>query len=154
MARPPASASARFYKTAGIAGLAYFAIVFAAGFALGVLRVLVLVPHLGETLAVIIEGPVILAVSWLVCRSLITRLLVPRRATARLVMGATAFGLLMVAEAGLSMIGFGRSVTEHLGHYQTTPGLLGLLGQIAFALFPVIQLRMQPTSVGKSIGRP
>ena len=37
------------------AGLAYFVLVFALAFAMGVLRVLVLVPRLGEVAAVLIE---------------------------------------------------------------------------------------------------
>jgi subtilisin len=49
------------------AGAAYFAVVFMAGFMLGVLRVVVLVPRFGETAAVLAELPVILLISWIVC---------------------------------------------------------------------------------------
>lgn len=48
------------------AGAIYFVAVFTLGFCLGVLRTLVLVPRLGETLAVLAELPVILAASWLI----------------------------------------------------------------------------------------
>lgn len=48
----------RPFLRAAIAGLAYFAVVFAAGFALGVLRVLFAMPILGETVAVLFELPV------------------------------------------------------------------------------------------------
>lgn len=48
-----------------LAGLAYFTLVFAAGFALGTARVLVLLPGVGETTAVLLELPLILTVSWL-----------------------------------------------------------------------------------------
>jgi len=123
------------------AGLAYFAIVFAAGFLLGTVRVLALVPFLGETFAVAIEGPVILAVSWIACKWLITRLSVAPRLTTRLTMGTSAFSFLMVAELIVSLLIFGRAFVEHLGHYRTTPGLLGILGQLVFAIFPVVQLR-------------
>ena len=50
------------------AGLAYFVVVFAAGFALGTFGVFLLIPHLGETVAVLAELPVVLTISWFVCR--------------------------------------------------------------------------------------
>lgn len=46
-----------------LAGAAYFAIVFVAGSCLGVIRMLWVTPHLGPTLAVAIETPLMLAVS-------------------------------------------------------------------------------------------
>jgi hypothetical protein len=119
------------------AGLVYFAIVFCAGFLFGTVRVLALAPRVGEALAVAIELPLMLAVSWLVCRRLIARLGVPAGLTPRLTMGGFAFGLLMVAEIGVSVLALGRTLSEHIEAYQTTPALMGLLGQIAFALFPV-----------------
>ena len=51
-----------------LAGAAYFAVVFATGFALGVVRVLVTAPRLGETGAVLLEVPIILAASWFAAR--------------------------------------------------------------------------------------
>jgi hypothetical protein len=121
------------------AGFAYFTIVFAVGFLLGALRVLALVPRLGEALAVAIELPLMLAVSWLVCKSLITRFSVPRGLVPRIAMGGLAFGLLMVAEISVSVLGFRRTISEHLANYQTAAAAMGLLGQLAFALFPAIQ---------------
>ena len=50
------------------AGTAYFLVVFTFAFAMGVLRVLVLVPRMGEVAAVLIEVPLVVAVSWWVCR--------------------------------------------------------------------------------------
>ena len=59
---------------------------------------------------------------------------------ARLLMGGVAFVLLMVAELGVSIFAFNRSFAAHLAVYATTPALLGLVGQVAFALFPAFQL--------------
>jgi hypothetical protein len=127
------------FVRAALAGLSYFALVFAAGFVLGVVRVLVLLPRSNETVAVLIELPIILAISWAVCRWLVARFRVRGAIPVRLAMGGLAFGLLMLAETGLSVLGFGRSLAEHLAHYRSLPALLGLLGQLAFAAFPALQ---------------
>lgn len=121
------------------AGLAYFGVVFAAGFGLGTLRVLVLAPKLGENAAVLLELPIILAVSWAACRWLIARFGVSKMLTDRLVMGGLAFTVLIAAETGVSVLGFGRTLSAHLEHYRQIPALIGLAGQVAFALFPILQ---------------
>ena len=122
-----------------LAGTVYVAAVFAAGFLLGVLRTLVLVPLLGELGAVLVELPVILAIAWWVCTRILRRWpLLPPAAAA---MGAIAFLLLMLAEAGLSTLLAGRSLPEHLALYAQLPHQVGLAGQLAFALFPWLQAR-------------
>lgn len=121
------------------AGGLYFAIVFAAGFVLGALRVLVLAPRLGELLAVLAELPVMLAIAWLVCGWLIERLRVPPRLGPRLVMGSVAFSLLIAAEVGLSMLLFGRSLPEFWASLTTLEGGTGLAGQLLFGSMPVFR---------------
>lgn len=118
------------------AGLAYFALVFAAGFALGTARVLLLSPRLGETGAVFLELPVMLALSWLAAGWIAHRFAVPPDAAARLAMGGVAFLCLMAAETALSTLGFGRSMAEHLAGYAEPARAAGLAAQIAFALMP------------------
>jgi hypothetical protein len=81
------------------AGLVYFTLVFAAGFALGTVRVLFLVPAVGETVAVLTELPVMLTIacrltiSWIACRFVVARLRVPAVLSDRIVMGVFAFAL-------------------------------------------------------------
>lgn len=123
-----------------LAGFAYFAIVFAAGFVLGALRVPFFVPRIGETKAVFLELPIILLVSFLAARWLIPVFDVSPLIGDRVVMGAVAFGCLMVAELALSRLMMGRSLAEHLAHYRSLAGASGLAGQIAFALIPAILL--------------
>ena len=122
-----------------LTGTAYVAAVFAAGFVLGVLRTLVLMHLLGELTAVLVELPVILTIAWLVCTRILRRW--PLSPPAAVGMGAIAFLLLMGAEAGLSTLMAGRSLTEHLALYAQLPHQVGLAGQLAFALFPWIQAR-------------
>jgi hypothetical protein len=122
------------------AGLAYFGCVFAVGFALGVLRTVLIVPLLGETVAVAIELPIILPVAWIVSRWLTQRFKIPARLLPRAMMGVSAFILLMAGELSISLSLAGRSVIEHLQLYREASHMLGLAGQIAFALFPALQI--------------
>jgi hypothetical protein len=125
-----------------LAGVAYFGCVFAAGFALGVLRTVLVVTRVGETVAVALELPIILAIAWIACRWLINRLELPSRLVSRAVMGAVAFILLMAGELSISLLLAGRSAAEHLQLYLEASHMLGLAGQLAFALFPVLQVWM------------
>ena len=118
----------------------YFGLVFAAAFALGALRVTVVVPRLGTLMAVLIEVPIELGISWFVCSQVVRFFDVPSEWRPRLVMGILAFMLLMIAEPAIAIFGFGRSLIQYFGEFRSTAGLIGLLGQIAFALVPVGQV--------------
>jgi len=117
-------------------GAVYFAIVFLAGFAFGALRTLAIAPLLGEAIAVLLEAPVILTISWFVAIWCVGRFEVSAEPRARLAMGGVAFALLMLAELGVAMIFFHRSVAEHLAGYQSAAGAIGLAAQVAFAWVP------------------
>jgi hypothetical protein len=119
------------------AGIGCFAAVFAAGFLLGAPRTGVLLPLTGPLWAALVELPVILAIAWLVRARILRRRLLAPAAPAG--MGAVAFSLLMLAEAGLSILLVGRSLTEHLALYARLPHQLGLAGQLAFAASPWIE---------------
>src|ERR1051325_1583645 len=121
------------------AGVIYAILVFLIGFILGVIRVLLIVPRLGEPAAVLIETPIILAVSWVVCRWCVDWLDVRRRIGARSIMGVLAFVALLTAEFGLGGLAFGRSLVEQFATYGSVTGDIGLTAQI-FALFPVVQI--------------
>ena len=132
--RPPGRGAA-----AG-AGIAYFAIVFAAGFALGTVRTLLLAPRIGELSAVLVEIPFMLLVAWLACRWLVRRFAVRPHAADRLVMGGLGFVLLMVAELLLSLA-FGRSPAEFLAGLAGPAGAAGLAAQVVFGLLPLVVVR-------------
>jgi hypothetical protein len=131
------------------AGALYAIIVFVIGFILGTIRVLLVVPRLGETTAVIIEAPIMLAASWFVCRWCVDRLNVRRTVTTRSLMGLIAFLVLMSAEIGLGAV-LGRSLLNQLAAYKSHPGAIGLGAQMIFAMFPVIQVLQRS---GKPLGR-
>ncbi|MEQ8293699.1 MAG: hypothetical protein RIA08_15965 [Roseovarius sp.] len=100
---------------------------------------LVLLPRVGELTAVLLELPVILAVSWVCAGWLVGRFRVPGRVADRMVMGGVGFGLLMVAEWTLAVLAFDRPLAAQLAHYVTLPGAIGLAGQVAFGVMPVLR---------------
>jgi hypothetical protein len=120
-------------------GLIYFAVVFAAGVVIGTIRTLVLIPALGELVAVLVELPVILSIAWAACG----RLLRDRRLTAAeaAAMVVAAFMLLMLGEAAVSRWLAGLTMAEHLALYAEPAHLVGLGGQLAFAAFPLLRRR-------------
>jgi len=126
-------------KRVVLAGTTYVVAIFSAGFVLGVLRTLVLVPLFGALWAVLLELPVILTIAWLVCVLILRRW--PLSSSAAAGMGAGAFSLLMLLEACLSTLLAGRDLAEHLALYSELPHQLGLAGQFAFAVMPWIQAR-------------
>jgi hypothetical protein len=121
------------------AGAVYAIIVFLIGFILGTIRVLLLAPRLGETIAVIVEAPVILAASWFVCRWCVDRLDVRRTVSARSLMGLVAFLVLMSVEVGMGAV-FGRSLVDQLDSYGYSAGAISLAAQVIFAMFSVLQV--------------
>lgn len=123
------------------AGALYFALVFAAGFVLGAIRTLLLAPRVGDFAAVAIELPVMLAISWVACGAVLRWVRPGQGIAVRAVMGLVAFVLLMVAELALSLALGAPSVAAWLAGLTSAPGLLGLAGQVAFAIFPMIRQR-------------
>jgi uncharacterized membrane protein len=123
------------------AGAFYFALVFAAGFVLGGIRTLLLAPRVGDFAAVAIELPVMLAVAWIACGAVLRWVKPGQGIAPRAVMGLLAFTLLMVAELALSLALGLPSMAAWLAGLTSAPGLLGLAGQVAFAIFPMIRQR-------------
>lgn len=122
------------------AGACAFLIVFAAGFLLGTIRVLVLEPRAGPVAATLIELPVMLTISWLTTLAMIVRFKVEATPGARLVMGLAAFSLLIGAELMLGLTLFDRTFADQLAAWRSMAGALGLAAQIFFAAMPLIAL--------------
>lgn len=121
------------------AGAIYFVVVFAFAFLLGAIRVSFLAPAVGAFWATLIELPFTLTVAWFAAGWIVRNRGVAAGAPA-ILMGVTAFTVLMIAEAALALA-FGRDLAGYLASFLTAPGALGLTGQIAFGLLPVIQAR-------------
>ncbi|MBI1250661.1 MAG: hypothetical protein GC189_04230 [Alphaproteobacteria bacterium] len=123
------------------AGVIYCALIYALGFAMGVLRHYGLAPALGERVAVIIEAPLMVLASWYVCGWALVRFVVPDGVAARALMGAVGFVCLMALEAFVSIVVMQRSVERHLLYLYGEEHRLGFLAQILFALIPLVRPR-------------
>jgi hypothetical protein len=122
------------------AAAAYWAAVLALGFALGTIRVLWVIPLVGLMPATLIELPLILTGSWLAAGWLVRRFRIASTEEA-LAAGALAFAILIVAECALASVLTGQSPAEWLAGLRQPHALLGLAGQVVFALLPWWRVR-------------
>ncbi len=134
--------------------LLYVCLVFFAGTVLGILRRLVVEPLIGPLPAVLLELPLMLALSWLALKLALFIRPVDPEAVPRLAMGALAFGLLMLAEFLLSRLFTGADLSAFLRALVRPEGMAGLTGQAMFGLMPFLEgvlIRRRPP--GKGPGR-
>lgn len=120
-----------------LAGLQYWAVIFAMGFVLGVLRQTLLVPAIGPLWATAAELPFMLGASWFWCSHLVRRGGWPAAAVQRRVMGLSAFLALMCAELTLDLLIGQRDPLAFVRNWLTAAGALGLAGQVLYGLFPL-----------------
>ncbi len=138
------------WRAAAWAGIAYTLAVFVFAFAVGTIRVTLIVPRLGPLVAVLIEAPIVLAVSWLAALWCTRHFNVSRDAAARIRMGTVAFTCLMLLELGFSVLVFGEPVGHYFVKYTSGPGVIGLVMQACFATLPWIQ-RNLPSRGGQDL---
>lgn len=124
-------------------GLAYGLTIFAVGFVFGTIRVLWLLPRVGEGTAVLLELPLMLIAVFLLARWAVRRWQVAALLGPRLTMGAVGFGVLMVCEVILSLTLFGNTLAEHLAQYRAPVALIGLAGQMVVVGMPALLLVSQ-----------
>lgn len=122
------------------AGALYCLVVAAAGVALGETRILLVTPLAGELPAVALEAPIMLAIAWYACGWAVERLEVSQLFSDRLAMGGVALAGLISAEGAVAMAN-GRTPIEYFADYARSAILLGVMAQLAFAVFPLIQRR-------------
>jgi hypothetical protein len=151
--------SMKLPRTPLLAGIVYFGLVFALGFVLGTVRTLFVqdAPSGGRLVGVLIELPIMIGASWFLCRFVIRRFAVAPTVGTRAVMGGLAFALLMLAELAVGALLFGRTPLEHFALYRDPSYALGLVAQIAFALMPMAQMRLDepaPVSTSERNGEP
>lgn len=121
--------------------LVYFALVFGAGFALGLIRVPFLVPRLGERYAELLEMPFMLVAIVLAARFVVRRYRLIRTASSSLAVGAAALALLLVAEWLLGLWLEDRSFADYLADRDPVSGAVYALMLLVFALMPRVAAR-------------
>jgi hypothetical protein len=116
------------------AAMAYTLPVFAAAFVIGALRVTLIAPQTGPLIAVALEVPLVLTLSWFVAGRVQTRW----PDSSRPALALLAFAILMLLELATALA-FGQTPGQFLTAMTTPAGALGLAGQIGFALIPLVR---------------
>jgi hypothetical protein len=123
------------------AGAIYFALVFAAGFSLGVLRVLFVVPLVGARIAELAETPIMLLAVYLAARWVCRRLALPYVAVQRLAIGLIALSLLLLFEFTLVLRLRGMTIEDYVADFDPVAGGVYWAAQALFAAMPLLVAR-------------
>ncbi len=122
------------------AGLVYFALIFAAGFLLGLVRVPLLVPRLGVRFAELLEMPLMLLV--VVCSArYVVRRYRPLPWRSRLLVGVVALSLLATAELLGAALLQGQTPAQYVASRDPVSGTVYLAMLLLFAAMPASQWR-------------
>jgi hypothetical protein len=126
-----------------IPSLAYFAIVFGAGFLLGTIRVLWLAPQLGVRFAELTEMPIMLVIIFFAARWVTQYFAVPPVKTARLVVGIFALVCLLIVEFTVVLWLQGISIAESFVNRDPVSGAAYIVSLVLFVLMPLLGNRSQ-----------
>jgi hypothetical protein len=130
------------------AGVLYFALVFGAGFVLGPIRIMWIVPRFGTRMAELMETPIMFVVIIIAARWIVRRLAVPSMPSSRLGVGFVALGLLLVAEFTLVLWLRGLSISEYLATRDPVSGTVYYVMLGVFTIMPLLVARCVSRDVG------
>lgn len=122
---------------AALLGLVHGLLVFAAGFALGTVRVLLVEPALGRGTAIALEFPLMAVATFLSARFVVAKLDPPRGTASRLLVGLVGFCVLQAGEVATGVVAFGRAFEAVIAGYATPDGLGALALQGIVIVFPL-----------------
>lgn len=105
-------------------------------------------PRVGAVPAVLLEAPIVLAVSWVVSLWCNRRFRVDRDSRARTLMGVVAFSFLMLLELSFSVFMFDETLRNYLERMGSVSGGIGLATQVCFVAIPWIQCRFSSGTAG------
>ena len=117
-------------------GIAYFLLVFGTGFVLGTVRVLLIVPHVGERAAELLEMPLMLIATVLAARWITRRFPEARTCASRLAIGGLALGLMLAGELAVGIGLRGMTAAEVILNRDPVSGTAYYLSLILFAAMP------------------
>ncbi len=119
------------------AGAYYFALVFAAGFVLGTIRTLWVVPKLGVRTAELMEAPIMVGISILAARWVVRHFSTPPLWPRRLAVGCVGLGLMLLAEFGFVLWVRGLTIR---GYFETRDPVSGAAYFAALGAFGLIPM--------------
>ncbi|HRP62319.1 MAG TPA: hypothetical protein PK400_03405 [Phycisphaerales bacterium] len=132
-------------RTVMMAGICYFALVYAAGFVLGIIRTFAVTPHLGERWAELLEMPIMLVVIVLASRLVIHRFSCGAALMNRVFIGAISLAFLAAAEVAGIWLLRGQSIGESIAERDPISGIAFLLMMLVYALAPLFVRRSLPS---------
>jgi hypothetical protein len=123
-----------------LAALVYFGLVLGTGFVLGVFRVPLLVPRMGERWAELAEMPIMAVVIYLSAGYILRRF--PGIATAgrSLAAGFLALALSVCAELGLALLLQEQSLAQYISSRDKVSGSVYIALLVVFAIMPRLRL--------------
>lgn len=127
------------------AGASYFALVFAAGFVLGVVRVIFLVPRFGERYAELGELPMMLVVIYYAAKFVVSRSGIGDKRVSALLAGTVALVLMLVFESTLVLYVRGLSLSDYIGTRDWLSGSAYAISLVIFWLMPFALARSKPS---------
>lgn len=128
-----------------LSAVLYFVLVFGAGFVLGIGRVLVIVPLLGERTAELLEMPLMLGVTVVAARWIVRHRMDDPRLFATLSVGFIALGILLIAELAVGVWLRGMSVAEVFLNRDPVSGTTYYMSLLLFAVMPTLIIRFRRT---------
>ena len=120
------------------AGVLYFALVFGAGFVLGAIRTLWVVPRVGTRKGELMEMPVMLVVTMVAARWIALHFAISSEALVRLGVGGIALGFMVVAEFGLAVWVRGLSIRQYFATRDRVSGTVYYVMLGVFAIMPLL----------------
>lgn len=118
-----------------IRGLVYFGLVFGIGFILGFVRVLWVVPLVGDRMAELLEAPLMLAAIYFAAHFVTRRFEASRRAE-YLYSGLVALLFLLVVELSVVLALQGQSIRDYLVERDPVAGAVYVVMLMIFAAMP------------------
>jgi hypothetical protein len=120
------------------AAFVYFVIVYACGFATGVVREFLVTPRTGLTLALWIELPIMVSASFFAARYVLHRFGVKEYPQDHLLLGLLSLVLLITAEEVMSLALRGITIFTLWAHFTPLAAVANLAGLLLFGLMPVL----------------
>ena len=117
-------------------GFIYFALVFAAGFVLGTIRVLLVEPRIGARYAELLEIPVMLLVIFQSAKFVVSRMPNAKSGIPHFMIGAVALALLLLSEIALVLGLQGMSLGQYLESRDEIAFSVYIASLIVFAIMP------------------